>query len=193
MLRNINRLLLRKNKKCLAIVILSLLFEVVSAHAASVAILEVDSNSYQVNLALQQLNVPKSIQTRFFTLADLRDNPEAKAYLEDCKVVYVNVMMAELATYMADEGLLAGRKVYALNQAGDPDKLKEQGFIYDAEVMAYYHNLTVANMVNMIRMGVHRHIEGSVTYEGLENLPEICLHHPDAPVNFETLHGYREW
>ena len=163
------------------------------AHPASVAILEVDINSYQVNLALQQLHLPVSIETRFLTLADLQDDPDARTYLEKCTVVFVNVMMPELAAYMADEGLLSGRTVYALNQAGDPDKLKNQGFAYDAEVMAYYHNLTVVNLVNMVRMGVHRHIDLSVTYEGLEKLPEVCLHHPAAPENFEELDGYRTW
>ena len=163
------------------------------AGAASVAILEVDINSYQVNLALQQLQLPDSIETRFFTLADLQDNQEAKVYLQKCAVVFVNVMLPELAAYVEDEGLLAGRTVYALNQAGDPEKLAKEGFAFDKEVMAYYHNLTVANMVNMIRMSVHRHIDDTVTYEPLEKLPEICLHHPDAPENFEELDGYRKW
>ncbi|WP_245695137.1 cobaltochelatase subunit CobN [Desulforhopalus singaporensis] len=161
--------------------------------AASIAILEVDVNSYQVHQALRQIDLPASIETRFFTLGDLQETQDAKTYIERCGVVFVNVMMPELVSYMTDEGLLAGRTVYALNQATDPEQLKTKGFIFDPEVMAYYHNLSVANLVSMVRMGINRHIDSTVTFGELEKLPEICLHHPEAPKNFPQLKNYRDW
>jgi cobaltochelatase CobN len=193
MYKNITKMLSQRWLVNHAAWMLFLFFCPFQAWSASMAILEVDINSYQVNQSLEQLALPESIDTRFFTLADLQDNQEAKAFLAKCSAVFVNVMMPELAAYMADEGLLNGRTVYALNQAGDPDKLKSQGFVYDSEVMAYYHNLTVANMVSMIRMGAHRHIDSTVTYEKLETLPEICLHHPDARENFVDLAAFKAW
>lgn len=175
------------------LIVISIFSVPLSVRAAAVAILEVDINSYQVHQALHQLDLPDGIEVRFFTLAELTDDPAAKSFIARAEVVFVNVMMPELASYMVDEGLLAGRKAYALNQAGDPEKLKRQGFIFDSEVMAYYHNLTVNNMANMVRMGVHRHIDSTVTYAKLEELPEICLHHPLAEKNFTDLGNYRNW
>lgn len=163
------------------------------AQAASVAILEVDSNSYQVNQAVQRLGLPDSIKTRFFTLAELQEGVEGKTFLENCELVFVNVMMKELADYMVNEKLLAGRSVYALNQAGEPEKLKTKGFLFDPEVMNYYHNLTVANMVNMVRMGVNRHIDSTVKFGELEKLPEVCAHHPETQEKFLNLQSYRTW
>lgn len=161
--------------------------------AGGVAILEVDINSYQVNLAVSTLGLPEAIEVKFFTWQELQGSEDAKKFIGKCDLVFVNVMMPELATYMADEGLMQGRKVYALNRARDPEKLAKEGYLVDSDVVAYYSNLTVKNMVNMVRLGVHRHIDSSVDYGPLETLPEVCLHHPEADENFDELADYQRW
>ena len=120
--------------------VLTLFLVPIKVQAASVAILEVDINSYQVNQAVRGLDLPENIEARFFTLADLQDNEDGAKFIEQSRVVFVNVMMPQLSDYLVDRGLLKGRTVYALNKAGDPDKLKEQGFVFDPEVIDYYHN-----------------------------------------------------
>lgn len=100
---------------CLSILLL--LFLPTLVLAGGVAILEVDINSYQVNLAVSTLGLPEDIEAKFFTWQELQGSEDAKKFIEKCDLVFVNVMMSELATYMVDEGLMAGRKVYALNRA----------------------------------------------------------------------------
>ncbi len=166
-------------------------------HAGNVAVLEVDINSFQMNLALKNLGLPAGIDTRFFTLADLtapcEKAPGAKTFIREASVVFVNVMMKDLSNYMVNENLMQDKTVYAMNRAGDIDAVKKQGFIFDDKVMEYYRNLSVKNMVNMIRLGVHRHVDAGITFEPLEKLPETSIHHPDAPENFESMEKYREW
>ena len=163
------------------------------ADAGQVAILEVDINSYQVNRAIKKLDLPESIQTRFFTLADLKADEVAKAFIARADVVFVHVMMSALANYMVDEGLMDGRVVYALNPAGDPEDLARKGFRFDETVMAYYHHQSVGNLVSMVRLGVKRHIDPDVSVNPLETLPEVCIHHPDADQPFDTLDAYQRW
>ena len=170
-----------------------LLMMAAHAHAGKLSILEVDINSYQVHQAVKQLELPASIQTRFFTLADLQTDPAAKVFIGGSEVVLVNVMMPELANYMVAEGLMTGRVVYALNQAGDPEDLAQKGYRFDKDVMAYYHHQSVANLVSMVRLTVRRHIDPSISVRPLETLPEICIHHPNATQCFSTLGEYQRW
>ncbi|MGE4560590.1 MAG: cobaltochelatase subunit CobN, partial [Desulfobulbus sp.] len=163
------------------------------ARAAKVAILEIDLNGYQVQQAIESLDLPASIETRFFTLADLQQEPRAQAFVAESSLVLVNVMMTDLATYMVEHQLLAGRKVYALNHASDPEGLAKKGFLFDPEIMAYYHNMSQANMVNLVRLAVHRHLDTSVRYQPMQPVPETCLHHPDSLNDFTSLADYRAW
>lgn len=176
-----------------AVTICCFFMSVVHGQAAKVAILEVDINSYQVHQAIQQLYLPGDIQTRFFTLEDLKTDQESKAFIKGSSLVFVNVMMTELADYMVTEDLMADRIVYALNRAGDPEDLAEKGFRFDEDIMGYYHHRTVANLVNMVRLAVQRHIDPTVTFKELEKLPEVCIHHPDAPRNYTEMGAYRQW
>ncbi|MBU1056039.1 MAG: cobaltochelatase subunit CobN [Proteobacteria bacterium] len=163
------------------------------ANAQNISILEVDINSYQVNQAVKKLNLPKSIQTRFFTFEDLKADKTAKNFITGSSIVFVNVMMPELANYMADEKLIAGRAVYALNRAGDPEALAKKGYLFDSKIIDYYHNKSIANMVNMVRMAVHRHIDPKIKFEEVKMVPELCIHHPDAPYKFSETVAYKSW
>ncbi len=164
-----------------------------AVQAEKISILEVDNNSYQVHQAVQQLKLPAGIETRFFTAEDLQNDPGAKAFIAGSAIVFVNVMAPELAEYMVSEKLMAGRAVYALNQAGDPEALAEEGYLFDAAVLDYYHNQSIANMVHMVRMAVQRHIDPKVTFKKPEKLPEVCIHHPDARDNFRRMTAFRKW
>ncbi len=163
------------------------------AQAAKVAILEMDINGFQIQQTIASLDLPPVIETRFFTLEDLEKDPQAKGFVADSPVVLVNVMMSQLADFLIDHHLLAGRSVYALNTASNPEELTKKGFLFDREIMAYYHHMSVANMVNLVRLTVHRHIDKTVSFKPVEPLPEICLHHPDAPHTFTTVAEYRAW
>ncbi|HPA13697.1 MAG TPA: cobaltochelatase subunit CobN [Desulfobacterales bacterium] len=182
-----------RNRSVWALAVCCFFMLVSEGRAEKVAILEVDINSYQVHQAVKQLKLPEPIQTKFFTLEDLEKNPAAKEFITGSSVVFVNVMMTELADFMVKEQLMAGRTVYALNPPGDPEALTEKGYIFDPEIMDYYHNMTVGNMIHMVRMAVRRHIDPTVTFEALERLPEACIYHPDGPEKFQDVKSYRNW
>lgn len=184
---------LSRNRRAWALAACLLLILVSQAQGEKAAILEVDINSYQVHQALSRLDLPESVQTRLFTLEDLNADPGARTFIADSSVVFVNVMMPELADFMVKERLLSGRSIYALNHAGDPEDLRKKGFIFDAGIMDYYEHMTVANMIHMVRMAVHRHIDPAVTFKPVERLPAACIHHPEAPENFQEINDYRKW
>ncbi len=163
------------------------------AWGEKIAILEIDVNSYQVQQAIKRLDLPGGVETRFFTLGDLNEDDMTKAFISDASVVFVNVMMTELADYLVGRNLLAGRVVYAMNPAGDTEALAAKGFVFDREIMAYYHHLTIDNMINMVRLAAHRHIDPDVTFAPLEELPEVCIYHPDAPEKYQTVAAYKTW
>lgn len=163
------------------------------AWAAKIAILEIDINSYQIQQALKRLDLPAGVETRFFTLADLNQDEAARGYIADASVVLVNVMMTELADYMVARQLMAGRTVYAMNPAGDTEALARKGFVFDPELMDYYHHMSVANMVNLVRLAARRHIDASVTVAPLEKLPEAGIYHPDAPRKYPGVAAYKQW
>lgn len=167
-------------------------FTVGSVQAEKIAILEIDINSYQVHLALKRLGLPVSIETRFFTLANLNKNA-SKQFIADSSVVFVNTMMKELPEFLVNEHLIQGRLVYALNRAGDVEALSKKGVIFDDAVVDYYRNLTVNNMINMVRLAVQRHMDPSVTVREVETLPQVCIHHPDASETFDDPKAYKKW
>jgi cobaltochelatase CobN len=68
-----------------------------------------------------------------------------------------------------------------------------KGYLFNKAVMEYYHNQTIANMVNMVHMAVRRHMDYTVKYEPLKKLPEVYIHHPNAPHSFQDTAVYRKW
>jgi len=163
----------------------------------NVAILDADNNSVQLNLALKKLQLPAIIHTRFFTLADLMDTgenaQEAKAFIRDAKVVFVNVMLSDLAQYMVTEKLMATKTVYGMSQGRDMDTLKQQGFIFDETMAGYHGNFCIHNIINMVRLAVHRHVDTKITFAPAEKKSRNIIHHPNAPETFEQVEAYRNW
>ena len=71
--------------------------------------------------------------------------------------------------------------------------LKKQGFIFDDEIASYHGRLSTHNLVNMVRLAVHRHIDPGVTFDAPERIPQNLLHHPLAPAAFEETKAYLTW
>ena len=163
------------------------------AWAEKIAILEIDINSYQVQQVVKRLDLPAAVETRFFTLADLKQENTGRQFIADASIVFVNVMMTELAEYLVTQELMAGRTVYAMNPAGDMQALAEKGFLFDPEIMAYYRHMTIANMISMVRLAARRHIDPAVTVAPLEKLPEACIYHPDAAEKYQAVAAYKKW
>nr|WP_320012182.1 cobaltochelatase subunit CobN [uncultured Desulfobulbus sp.] len=187
---------MNRSTPCFLVLLLFFCTLISSARAATtakVALLEIDMNGYQLQRAIDALELPASIETRFFTLAELNTDPKAESYVRASSVVLVNVMAGDLATYMVDHALMAGRSVYAMNHSSDPEALQKNGFIFDPDIMAYHRHTSQLNLINMIRLVAHRHIDSSVSYAPLQVQPEICLHHPDHPENFTSLAEYQHW
>ncbi|BBO82570.1 cobalamin biosynthesis protein CobN [Desulfosarcina ovata subsp. sediminis] len=182
-----------KNIRVWGITLLLLWLSSSMALAEKIAVLEVDIYGYQLYQAIKGLDLPEGIETRMFSVQELEDNPAATAYIADCAVVFVDVMMEQLADYMVDNDLMAGRFVYALNHGGDPKKLAEKGFLFDREIMRY-GGRRVENTINMIRLAVHRHIDDSVTYAPpVKRKREGMLYHPEAPERFKDTAAYKKW
>ncbi|WP_459918888.1 cobaltochelatase subunit CobN [Desulfocicer niacini] len=163
----------------------------------NVAILDADTNSVQLNLALKKLQLPASIHTRFFTLADLMEPGEkareARTFIDKATVVFVNVMHSDLVQYMVTEKLMTPKTVYGMSQGRDMDTLKKQGFIFDKAMADYHGNLCVPNIINMVRMAVHRHVDSTITFAPAQQKSRNIIHHPGALEEFEQVEDYRNW
>ncbi len=158
-----------------------------------VAILEIDINSYQLHKALSQLDLPDNISVRYFTLADLEQDSQAEEFIAAASVVLVNVMMPQLPDYLEQHNLIKGRRVYALNNAGDPEKLAAKGIVLDDQLIAYYNNRSVGNMVNLVRLAVQRHIDKNISFQPVQLIPATSLHHPESDKYFIDLEEYQHW
>lgn len=155
---------------------------------AKVAILEIDINGYQLQQAIGALEPPPAIDTRFFTLEDLENDPRAKDFVSANPRWSWSTSRSKPTSQLHDRPATPdGRAVYGLNQASNPEELAKKGFVFDREIMAYYRHMSLANMVNLVRLAAHRHIDKAISYQPVEILPEICLHHPDAPRTFSTV------
>ena len=164
---------------------------------AGLSILDADTNSVQLNLALKKLQLPESIHVRFFTLADLVDTgqkaEDARSFIEKSTVVFVNVMHSDLVRYMVTKKLMDRKTVYGMSSGRDMDTLKKQGFIFDKEMEAYHGSLCEHNIINMIRMAVHRHVNSTITHEPARQKPRNIIHHPQTPSQFHQAREYQNW
>ena len=165
------------------------------AHAAKIAIMEIDVYGYEMYQKMKKLNLPDTIETRMFTVQDLEKNdPANKEYLSDCTVIFVDVMIEELAEYLIENHLTKDKYVYALSMGGDPKKLMENNFLFDREISRY----GMEDVVNMVRLAVNRHIDNTVTYEPPKqpepwNRQTGLIYHPDAKTRFDTAKDYKKW
>ncbi len=183
---------------CLFLLAAALFFVPTAALAGgNLAILDADTNSVQLNQALKKLELPPGIHTRFFTLADLEEAGQkaetARDFIAHAKVVFVNVMHSDLVQYMVTEQLMQGKTVYGMSQGRDMDALERQGFIFDDAMAAYYGPLCVENIINMVRLAIHRHVDDTVTFAPARKKPGNLVYHPLAPERFKQVKAYQEW
>ncbi|MCD6527620.1 MAG: cobaltochelatase subunit CobN [Desulfuromonas sp.] len=161
--------------------------------AGKLSLLVIETNSYLAQQALQSLDLPSSIDARFFTLNELTDNSQPRSFLANSSVILVDVMSPSLSDYLIKEGLVAGRTIYALRGSRDDKALQKQGFVFDPQISAYFDNLSVDNVANMVRLAVHKKIDPAVSYGSLQLIENDCLYHPDAPQRFSSLQDYKAW
>ncbi|MCG8619636.1 MAG: cobaltochelatase subunit CobN, partial [Desulfobacterales bacterium] len=105
----------------------------------------------------------------------------------------VDVMGRELKIFLTEQVRPKGKTIYALRGSLDDQSLKKKGFIFDPEVAGYYRHLSVANIRNMLRLVIHRHLDSSVSYGPVAQRPNTGLYHPDAPALFTRAEDYLAW
>jgi cobaltochelatase CobN len=158
---------------------------------ARCALLVIDADSMLASMALRGLALPSGIEARFFASGDL--NPEAAEYIASCAAVAVDVMDSGLTGFLQEHRLVSGRTVFALRGSRDDSALAREGFVFDPEILAYFDQLSVANLQNLLRRVVNTAIDASVTFGPVQKLPQTGIFHPDAPAVFTDWAAYKAW
>lgn len=153
-------------------------------------VMVLDQNSYTAHTAVGSLDIDDALKQRIHvvTVDQVRRQPEAvKQVIAQSSVVVVDVMGRELTSFLTDTGMTPddpawqARIVYALRGSLDDEGLKQQGFVFDAELAGYYRHMGVVNFQNMVRRVIQRHLDPSVSYDRAHQLPDTGIYHPDAP------------
>ncbi len=164
-----------------------------STLSADVSMLIIEADSTVVNEAVKGLDLPREIEVRFFTHKNIAENESARAFIAGSETIIVDVMMPELNEYLLQNEDPGAKPVYALRGSRNDQKLKDRGFIFDPEIQAYFSNLSAANIQNLIKRVVHQEIDSSVTFQDVQNRPDVGIAHPEAKEIFSSLSAYRSW
>ncbi|MDR2529271.1 MAG: cobaltochelatase subunit CobN [Synergistaceae bacterium] len=173
--------------------VLSLFAGAASAGAkGSAALIVIDADSYVVQRAVSDLELPEGFTARAFCASDLA---EAARFLRDSSVIVVDVMDNALSRYIIDNGLLDGRKVLALRGSQDDVSLKAKGFLFDEEISSYYMYLRTDNVQNMLKRALVLATGAEIAYEPVKTTPDDGLYHPEAGVDgvFTSAEEYLRW
>ena len=146
-----------------------------------------DGDSVVIRKALNGLTLPEGYQADAFTLQSIEQDADNARFIEQSRIILVDVMDDRLSGYLIDKGLLEGRKVFALRESRDDEGLKNKGFLFDEKVSAYYENMTIPNLHNMIR-----HVF-SLPADDVVYLPSEGLYHPDSGSFFRNYQDYLDW
>ncbi|MFW5971530.1 MAG: cobaltochelatase subunit CobN, partial [Desulfovermiculus sp.] len=155
--------------------------------------LVIDADSYAVNEALKKLDPPKDIQVRFFTHADIQDSQAAREFIQGSEVIVADVMCPEITDYLLENIDTQSRPVYALRGSNDDQKLKNKGFRFEPKIQAYFQNLSVHNIHNMLRRVIHDQLDESVGYDPVRKRPQTGMYHPEADSTFTSFSAYHKW
>ncbi|MFP4049656.1 MAG: cobaltochelatase subunit CobN, partial [Desulfovermiculus sp.] len=161
--------------------------------ADEVAFLVIDADSYAVNEALKKLDPPKDIQVRFFTYADIQDSQAAREFIQGSEVIVADVMCPEITDYLLENIDTQSKPVYALRGSNDDQKLKNKGFRFEPKIQAYFQNLSVHNIHNMLRRVIHDQLDESVGYDPVRKRPQTGMYHPEADSTFTSFSAYHKW
>ncbi|MEH0018553.1 MAG: cobaltochelatase subunit CobN [Desulfobacter sp.] len=163
-----------------------------TAFCADLVLMVLDHNSYVAGRVVRDLDVDADI--RVITADDVKRRPnEMKIVIDGAPVVVVDVMGRELESFLTENIKPDGKTIYALRGSLDDETLKKKGFIFDPEVSDYYRHLSAANIRNMLRLVIHRHMDTSVAYAPVEKRPEPGIYHPDAGELFTQADAYLKW
>lgn len=161
--------------------------------AARIALLVIDNDSLLAHQAVREVNLPAEITVGVFTHQDLTTDGHATTFVNAADVILVDVMLNDLSQYVLDQQLLQRSRVYALRGSRDDDGLRRQGFIFDADLNAYFKHLSKENLINLVRRAAHVAIDPTITYQPVVLRPELGLYHPGAPAEFTTPEAYQQW
>ena len=171
--------------------LLLVFFLLFAAQAAALenrlSLLIIDGDSYLVHQALNTLELPQGYEVWAFTLKELSQDPVKAALVKESGVLMVDVMGRELAQYVIDRGLTAGRRVLALRGSRDDQDLTARGFIFDGGVAEYFQHLSAANIQNMVKTAL------KLPAEAVVKMPENGIYHPEAPRLFSEYDEYAQW
>ena len=156
-------------------------------------LLIINSDSAMVLQAVKTLKSLPGIRVVYYTHDDLIHDPVAAAFVEGADALIVDVMDPHLSRYVVKHVDLKRVPVFAVRGSRDDTLLKRQGFRFDREVQAYFRNLNVKNLRNMIYKVVHDVLNPSVTYRPPEILPPSGVFYPGAPHLFKTFGAFRRW
>jgi cobaltochelatase CobN len=163
------------------------------SHADEVALLVIDADSYAVNEALKKLYPPKNIKVCFFTHADIQDSQAAREFIQGSEVIVADVMQPQITDYLLENVNTQSRPVYALRGSNDDQKLKSKGFRFEPTIQAYFQNLSVQNIHNMLRRVIHDQLDASVGYDPVHKRPQTGMYHPEADSTFTSFSAYHKW
>jgi cobaltochelatase CobN len=163
------------------------------SHADEVALLVIDADSYAVNEALKKLDPPKDIKVRFFTHADIQDSQAAREFIQGAEIIVADVMQPEITDYLLENADTQSRPVYALRGSNDDQKLKSKGFRFEPTIQAYFRNLSVQNIHNMLRRVIHDQLDASVGYDPVHKRTQTGMYHPEADSTFTSFSAYLKW
>ena len=180
-------------KKFFAISLFILLTTPALARAQQISVLIIDADSYLVNKAISGFKLPENISVRFFTYADITADQSAKNFIEQSKIIIVDVMMKELSEYLVKNVDIRKKRIYAIRKSRDDEGLLKQGFIFDPDVYEYFSNLSVNNIRNLIYRVVHKELNTSVSYGRVEKLPKLGIYHTDAEKVFSDYDAFIKW
>lgn len=165
-----------------------------TAPAADIAFLIIDNNSYLINLAVEGMEAELGRRIRVITSGELLPGGEAlRREIEQAQIIVVDIMGRELEEYLTGKVDLQGKMVYALRGSRADEELKKRGFSFDEEVAAYYRHPSRDNIVNMLRLVIHRHLDPAVSFAQVQTRPELGLYHPDAPDVFKDAASFLAW
>lgn len=161
--------------------------------AAEVSFLAIDADTFVINQAVKDMHLPEDIHLNYYTHQDIQDSGSARQHVADSEVIIVDVMMPALNKYLLNNVDLNDKRIYALRGSRNDQKLKDNGFIFDPEIQAYFQNLSTSNIKNLIYRVIHQELDSSVSYQEVEKRPELGIYHPEAADFFKDFRTYKSW
>jgi cobaltochelatase CobN len=163
------------------------------AWGGRLSLLVTDSDSYMVQKAVGDLDLPEGLEARAFCLRDLAESEESARFLDQSRIVIVDVMDDDLSGHVLGRGLVGRARVLALRGSKDDEALVAQGIEFNPEISAYFDNLGSRNVANMVRRALSLELAPDLAYGPVEEEPQDGLYHPRAGRVFGTAEEFLAW